>query len=147
MLNGKVYLVHSPSLVQAVMRSKDISFDPLFLRFGQNVGGLSDKQMEIFKDPDVLKQFTDIIHSSLTANALESMIASGVVEVKTRLNGIPAGPGIEIPHVFKWVREVASKAAMRGLFGEKNVLDNADLEDLWYGHGGSIVPQTFRPCY
>ena len=132
MLNGKLYLIHSPSLIQAAMRNKDISFDPLFLQFGKTIGGLNAHQMDHIYKPEILKQFSTIIHSSLTASALSNMIAVGLVEVKTALNAIPAGSGLHIPHVYPWLKEVASMSAVRGLFGEKNMIDKKALQDIWY---------------
>lgn len=48
-LNGKIYAIWSPSLVQSALRNKGLTFDIFGIEFAENVFGLNKETMSIIR--------------------------------------------------------------------------------------------------
>ena len=132
MLNGKMYIIYSPTLISAAMRSKDLSFEPFILEFAAKIVGLSKRQVELVSHGTEIDRVTNLMHSALTSASLSKMVARGLVAVKEALNSIGPEAPLKIPDVSVWVGDIMAHAAMKGLYGNNNPIDDASLiQDLW----------------
>jgi hypothetical protein len=130
MLNGKLYVINSPSLISAAMRSKNLSLDPIAIQFATGAAGMSKQMMESIAP--AMDQFSHIIHAALGGDDMYKTNARALAYVANALNDIKSGGIHDIPNVFSWIRNLTSMASMTALFGEKNPITPEALEDLWY---------------
>jgi len=57
MVNGKMYMINSPALVQSAYRAKNLSSDPFMIEFAQATLGVSDEAMKSVKRPEFIPAF------------------------------------------------------------------------------------------
>ncbi|KAL2024713.1 hypothetical protein VTK56DRAFT_6914 [Thermocarpiscus australiensis] len=129
-LNGKLYVVNSPALISAAMRSRDLSFDPFVEMFSKNALGLSDAEAARLLEPGFLASAMQPIHPAMTGEPLREMAAKGLERIAVDLNGIGSGAWTEIPNVADWLRDVVSQAMMVAMYGEKNPITPDVLRDI-----------------
>lgn len=131
MLNGKIYVINSPTLISAAMRSKDLIFDPFILQFALAVLGASKQHVDTFAKPGVLEHISQVIHLSLTGDPVFRMNARALNDVAQLLNSIGPGSDFAVPEVFLWLRGLMSRATMVALFGARNPMTAETIDQLW----------------
>jgi cytochrome P450 len=128
MLNGKVYAVWSPSLIQASLRSKEMSFDFFSIQFAARMLGIdktSEKliQTELNTGESFLHAAMSAMANALRGEALQKMNGVALDYIAEYLNDIPAagkGKGLNISNVWQWSRDFITTATMEALYGEHN---------------------------
>ncbi|KAF4441573.1 7-alpha-hydroxycholest-4-en-3-one 12-alpha-hydroxylase [Fusarium austroafricanum] len=128
MLNGKIYVINSPDLIQAALRNNDISFDPFLIEFSKAMWGLSKNAVGLISNDDYLKEGLSLIHSSLTGEPLYELNISALTCLMSYLNRIQV---LRKPDVFDWLRDILTDASATALFGEKNTLTVEHSHLLW----------------
>jgi hypothetical protein len=129
-------------MIQAAMRAKTLSFDPLVLLFSGRLIGYDRSSMETISSPkkdekgfDFLGDMHNVLHESLAPGpALHSMNAKALGVIAADLTKI--GPGFEIKPLWSWLRNTFAIATTTALFGDKNPLANnpALIQKFWYVH-------------
>jgi cytochrome P450 len=149
MLGGKMYIINSPTLIQAAMRSRNISFDPFSLEFASGALGMTKHHIETF-EPE-MDNINHVIHSSLSGDPVYMMNARALKDVARTLNDIKPGAIFLVNDLFAWLRELMSMATMIALFGEKNPIDREVISLVWEYEkavgllGLDIAPKLLAP--
>ncbi|KAF4817974.1 25-hydroxycholesterol 7-alpha-hydroxylase [Colletotrichum siamense] len=159
-LNGKLYAIWDPALVQSAYRNKDLSFEPFAVEFAQKDLGLSNDVAKLLRETDLVPDFFGVIHPALNGAHLHRMNANALKYVSAELDRIGGGvgdeSGLDVPNLFAWVRRVMTLATTEGLYGVENpVMKNLTLiDDLWTFESGvpmfilDILPQyTARKAF
>ena len=135
MLNGKVYLVASPSMVAAVFRSRDLSFSPFALEFSGPLLGIPPRDLgpERWGAPGWMESMETTIHAALAGEKLRAMKAACYREVARIVND-EYGPGkgaVRIADPMAWLEEVIPRAFTRALFGRENPFGKEAIRAIW----------------
>jgi hypothetical protein len=137
MINGKVYLITDPTMVQAALRHRNLSFEPFVLEFGQRQLALSDETMAPVsfagdeKTPSFLHEWAKEIHGAMAEKHLNKMNANVLHSVALAVNGF--GKTFELDSLFYWLRNTMTLATTDALYGSHNPLrfDNSLVDALW----------------
>ncbi|KAH6884112.1 cytochrome P450 [Thelonectria olida] len=150
MLNGKIYAIFDPHLVQAVLRNKIASFEPFVTDFAQKTFGLTAETFaKITSNSKIVPEFTDAIHASFQTEMLHKMNVHFLSQISARLGAISTGTvtvdannggkevivknGLQVDNLYLWCRDVMSLATTRALYGNSDPY-NADpslVEMAW----------------
>ncbi|KAF4922163.1 5-beta-cholestane-3-alpha,7-alpha-diol 12-alpha-hydroxylase [Colletotrichum viniferum] len=137
-LNGKLYAIWDPALVQSAYRNKDLSFEPFAVKFAQKDLGLSNDVAKLLRETDLVPDFFGFIHPALNGAHLHRMNANALKYVSVELDRIGGGvsdeSGVDVPNLFAWVRRVMTLATTEGLYGAENPVtkDLTLIDDLWW---------------
>ncbi|KPM39720.1 hypothetical protein AK830_g6825 [Neonectria ditissima] len=135
MLNGKMYTVFNPHLIQTILRSKVASFEPFVTEFAQKTFDLSAHTFaKVTSNPKVVPDFTDGIHSSFQTEMLHKMNVHFLTGISTKLgrvggsvrtvDSMNAGKetlierGLEVDNLYLWCRDIMTLATTRALYGD-----------------------------
>ncbi|TLS23782.1 uncharacterized protein PpBr36_06640 [Pyricularia pennisetigena] len=131
MLAGKMYVIYSPAMIQAAMRSKDLSFLPFAEHWSEDVVGIQKDHLAL-----VMPHMERLSHDfwiGTSGDNLARLNVAALRELAAELNTVPASSGIEgalrIPNLSVWIRRVISLSTFRALFGKRNPLSEEDAED------------------
>jgi hypothetical protein len=150
MLNGKLYAIFDPHLIQAVLRNKIASFEPFVTDFAQKTFGLNAETFaKITSNPKLVPEFTDAIHVSFQTDMLHKMNVHFLGDISAKLGAISTGTakvdvnnggkevvikdGLQVDNLYLWCRDVMSLATTRALYGNQDPY-NADpslVETAW----------------
>ncbi|KAF5676132.1 7-alpha-hydroxycholest-4-en-3-one 12-alpha-hydroxylase [Fusarium heterosporum] len=130
-LNGKLYVINAPDLIQSALRNNDISFDPFLVEFSVGMWGLSENAANCIKDETNLKGGLTIIHTTLMGEPLYRLTLNSLRALMAHLNRIEPHETLNIPDVFMWLRDIVTQTTATALFGEKNPITLDDSELLW----------------
>ncbi|KAL5117167.1 hypothetical protein ACEQ8H_004992 [Pleosporales sp. CAS-2024a] len=148
-LNGKMYGVYDPHLIQQVLRAKSASFEILHEEFAQKVFGLSQAVFDKILLPGLIPEFTDAIHRSFQTEALHEMNLRWLEEFSLKVDPLSANKakvdpynlgkekclpdGIEVENFYLWCRDVMSLATTRALYGDNDPFsaDKNLLDAIW----------------
>jgi hypothetical protein len=130
-LNGKLYIINSPDLIQSAMRNNDISFDPFLIEFSKGMSGLNKRQVEIVARDEVMKDLLDTIHSALRGEPLNRLNIAALTRLMGMLNSIQPTSPLVVSDAFLFIRDHATEATMAALFGEMNPFTAEHLHLLW----------------
>ncbi|KAJ0164930.1 25-hydroxycholesterol 7-alpha-hydroxylase [Colletotrichum tanaceti] len=156
-LNGKLYGIWEPAVIQSVYRNRLLSFEPFAVEFGQREIGFGNAMLKVIQETTLLPEFFDSIHQSMTAANLHRMNANALKYVSDALDGVCDGSEtFEATNFFVWVRNLMTMATTEALYGPGNPLRKSanlmedicvfdtDLPLLMLGVAPSI---TARKCY
>ncbi|KAK7429792.1 hypothetical protein QQZ08_003637 [Neonectria magnoliae] len=129
MLNGKLYVINSPSLIQSALRNNDISFDPFLTEFSKGMFGQDDRQIAIVDR--VMKEVLDIVHSTLLGEPLHKLNTTTLKLLMKPLNFMQPNASVQVPNAFLWIRDNTTEAITTALFGEKNPITAEHVHHLW----------------
>ncbi|KAK7428295.1 hypothetical protein QQZ08_005192 [Neonectria magnoliae] len=138
-LNGKLYVIFDPAIVQSAYRNKKLSFEPFAVEFAQRELAFSNETLRILQETQLVPDFFASIHPAMTGAHLHRMNANALNYVSGQLDGIGGGgKAFEVPNLFLWVRDLMTMATTEALYGSENPLrENPSLvEDLWTFEGG-----------
>lgn len=135
MLNGKMYLISSPSLVAAAFRSRDLSFSPFALEFSGPLLGIpaADVGPDRWGAPGWMESMEMTVHAALAGEKLRAMKAACYREVARILND-EHGPGkgvVRVEDPMAWLEDVIPRAFTRALFGRGNPFGREAIRALW----------------
>jgi hypothetical protein len=130
-LNGKLYVINSPDLIQSALRNNDISFDPFLLEFSVSMWGISKNAAKCIEDEENLKGGLSVIHTNITGEPLHRISLSSLARSMTSLNRIQPQENLDVPDISVWLRDVLTDATATALYGEKNPLTLEYSKLLW----------------
>ena len=140
MLNGKVYVVTSLDLVNAVNRnSKILAFNPFIAQLGKRITGHDEATSRVVQHnlngeegPGYVTEIHDGTVSSLApGDALDRMTNAMMREASLYLDDLQSNTVIEL---FTWIRHTITLASTRAIYGSKNVFthDESLVTAFWY---------------
>lgn len=133
-LNGKLYGIWEPTVIQSVYRNRLLSFEPFAVEFAQREIGFSNEMLKVIQETTLLPEFFDCIHKSMTADNLRQMNANALTYVSDALDGVCNGSEtFKATNFFVWVRDLMTMATTEALYGPGNPLRNSAslMEDTW----------------
>lgn len=141
MLNGKVYVVTSLDLVNAINRnSKILAFNPFIAQLGKRITGHDEATSRIVQHnlngengPGYVTDIHDSTVSSLApGKALERMTEAMLLEASEFLQALGSDNVIDL---FAWTKHMVTLCSTRAIYGPENPF-NRDEERLvqafWY---------------
>ncbi|GKU04415.1 7-alpha-hydroxycholest-4-en-3-one 12-alpha-hydroxylase [Fusarium langsethiae] len=131
MLNGKLYVINSPDLIQAALRNNDISFTPFILESSKAMWGLSDNVMASISIEANLKGGMQLIHSTLGGESLHKLNGNSLSRFMTYLNRVEPGQTKQVAHTYLWLRDMLTDASATALFGSKNPITVDKMHLVW----------------
>ncbi|PNY22474.1 25-hydroxycholesterol 7-alpha-hydroxylase, partial [Tolypocladium capitatum] len=137
MLNGKMYMVFDPDLIQSTLRSKAAAFEPFLVDFAQKSFGLADATFaKITSQPRLVPDFLEAIHRSFQPASLHQMNMHFFGSISAKLDPISDGTlkvdeansgrerkidgGLEVGNLFGWCRDVITMASTQALYGHND---------------------------
>ncbi|KAK2057169.1 hypothetical protein LY76DRAFT_516842 [Colletotrichum caudatum] len=133
-LNGKLYGIWDPTLVQAVFRNRNLSFEPFAVEFAQRELGFSNAILKTVQESTLVPDFFEGIHQSMAADNLHRMNANALAYVSDALDDVCKGSeAYETTSLFAWTRDLMTMATAEALYGPHNPLrkDASLMEDIW----------------
>ncbi|KAH7185014.1 cytochrome P450 [Fusarium flagelliforme] len=149
MLNGKLYLVFDPNLLQSLLRNKTASPEPFSIDYAKKTFDLTQEEFQKVKAPGVYDEFTDAIHASFQTASLHQMnvqflgcvsatldsMSNGTLRAHEDTHGKEQviGGGIEVENLYLWCRDVMSLATTKALYGDTDPFASKPslIEDMW----------------
>ena len=139
MLNGKVYIVTSPDLVNAVNRnSKRIAFNPFVAMLGKRITGHDEDTSRIVQHnlngehgPGYVIDVHDRIVASLAPGKdLQQLIKAMLSHLSVYIEAITEDVDLNL---FEWTRKTVTKCSTRALYGSENPFDKnaAFVDSFW----------------
>lgn len=138
-LNGRLYVMWDPVMVQMAYRNKKLNFLPFVLEFAHKELAMRPEVFKIMQDTDVVPEVFTQNRPSMSGAHLHATNARALNFISGRLEGMGAdGKTLEIPNLYLWVQELMTVATTEALFGAENPFKKNPglVEDIWYG--GSI---------
>lgn len=139
LLSAKVYIIKSPALIQAAIRSKSLTFDPFITNFADKPMQMSKSALDIMledpedeKTPTYLREVHKAMHESMQPGAgLLDMNKRVLDRLGEDINAV--GGAWEERPLFMWLRNMFTVAAARALYGPRNVIekDPSLIQQLW----------------
>lgn len=126
MLSGKVYIVTSPELVNAVNRnSKKIAFNPFVAMLGKRITGHDQDTSEIVQHnlngehgPGYVIDVHDRIVASLAPGEnLQQTTKAMLSQVSTYLEALTTDAEVNL---FEWTRSMVTMCSTRALYGPES---------------------------
>jgi hypothetical protein len=130
-LNGKLYVINSPALVQAAMRTPEISFDPFLIEFTEGMLGLNKRQSGVVNNEDCMAALLHIIHTTLMGSPMHKVNVNSLGHLASVLNSTPRERSTQIANSFLWLRNHIVTATGVGLYGKHNPLTGNAIDLLW----------------
>ncbi|KAI5455970.1 cytochrome P450 [Mariannaea sp. PMI_226] len=150
MLNGKLYAVFDPHLIQSILRNKVASNEPFITDFAQKIFGLSAETFaKITSNPSLIPDFTDAIHASFQTDMLHKMNVNFLGGITSKLGPLSDGTaiadvnnsgsetlisgGLQVDNLYLWCRDVMSLATTQALYGDGDpfIADPSLVETTW----------------
>ena len=129
MLSGKVYIVTSPDLVNAVNRnSKKIAFNPFVAMLGKRITGHDEDTSRIVQHNlngehgrgYVIDVHDRIVSSLAPGKDLQQTTKAMLSHLPTYFDAL--GPDAEL-NLFEWTRYTVTMCSTRALYGSDNPFD------------------------
>ncbi|KAH7383684.1 cytochrome P450 [Cadophora sp. MPI-SDFR-AT-0126] len=140
MINGKLYIITQPALIQSAYRNKNLSFDPFMIDFAQRMLDLPEEVMVPVRDiPSFIPEVVKEIHGSMLGEHLYKMNADALNNVAVTINGLSAT--FKADSLYLWIRETLTMATCNTLLGSHNPLkDDLSLVDALWEFEAGILP-------
>ncbi|KAK0635126.1 cytochrome P450 [Bombardia bombarda] len=139
MADKRMYMLTSPALIQAAMRSRSLSFEPFMNEFAQKMVALTDAEWAPV--PALTPQFIKTIHASLTGDHLAKMnLVALNNHVAFFLNKVIPPTSfsacLEIPDLYAHLKTLVTLATADGLYGPDPATNPfrarpSLIDDLW----------------
>ncbi|KAM0211938.1 hypothetical protein ACHAQI_005092 [Fusarium lateritium] len=149
MLNGKLYVVFDPNLLQTLLRNKTASFEPFAIGYAEKTFDLTPETFAKVKVPGVYDEFTDAIHASFQTASLHQMnveflgcisakldpMSKGMMRANATTHGREAVVDgvLQMENLYLWCRDVMSLATTKALYGDHDPFgaNPSLIEDMW----------------
>lgn len=142
MASGKVYIVSSPSLAQAVFRSKTLSFAPFAVEFVSRLDGLSAHAKQVYAQ-GLHTTVMDLFAVTMSGLPRKRMAANALQEVTNLLpnrasevNYAQDGKAVRVPvnDLWIWIRDIMTMATTSAMLGKTHnpwAKDPSLVEAYW----------------
>ena len=139
----KVYVIFSPSLAQAALRNRDLSFEPFVVLASQALANLEGRSLKLLRDGTISRAFFHTLPTVVSAEPMSRMAATGLLsmsgEIEQLCHRIDSSikKEVEIPDLFGYLKITMTLAVTDALYGLKDNVFREDLtmiDSLWYGY-------------
>ncbi|KAM0344753.1 hypothetical protein ACHAPU_007125 [Fusarium lateritium] len=149
MLNGKLYAVFDPNLLQTLLRNKTASFEPFAIDYAKKTFDLTQETFAKVKVAGVYDEFTDAIHASFQTANLHQMNIEFLGCISAKLDAMSNGTMranatthgresmtdgvLQMNNFYLWCRDVMSLATTKALYGDHDPFgpNPSLIEDMW----------------
>ena len=142
-LNGKIYVVTSPDLVNAVSRnSASIAFNPFIAQLGKRLTGADKATMAIVSDNlncenghwgFVTQTHDDTITAMAPGESLDHMNRTMLQQATEHLQALERDPDGTVINLYDWARHVLTVCSTRAVYGPSNPFTvHPDLEKAFW---------------
>lgn len=134
MLNGKMYAMFEPAMVQSMLRHQHLSFEPFAVEFGQAELLMNDRQNKIVAETDFMKHFSPVMAPAFQGKHLVSMNNVTAQYLSDEFKAqFSSRDWKQVPNFYMWLRDLMTVATTQGLYGAHNPFrDNkALIDDIW----------------
>jgi len=127
-----MYMVWDPSLIQGILKSRDISMFPFAVEFWAKFAGVSKEHLDRLDQARLPRLFQEM-HAAIRGPPLLAMNVNALEHVAKELNSVESGRVVEMENMYTWMRDFLSLATATALYGKHNPFakNPALLEDLW----------------
>ena len=140
-LNGKLYVVNKPDLINQVFKARTLSFEPYLRRFLVTMTGVSPQGMKIFCNEEFSPKWLRIIYSALMGTPLLNLNVEAVEYIFGQFNKIEGA--LEVQDFYLYLRNMLTSATTRALMGHDNPFNNQEMiADYWFGLPLHPLPRT-----
>ncbi|KAL0934528.1 uncharacterized protein CTRU02_211327 [Colletotrichum truncatum] len=155
-LNGKLYTVWDPLLVQAVFKNKNLSMEPFSLEFSQRELGFGNDFLKLLQTTTMVHDTFEAMHQAMTSTNVRRMNANALGYISGALDEIRIDKPLEVSNSYLWVRNLMTLATTQALYGPDNPFrkDDSLLQEIWtFDEGlawlmfGVATTVTARRCY
>lgn len=136
MLNGKVYVINSPAMIDKAMKNGDLSFDPFAKELVGKTFGFQPAHMRLLHDDQIYHQYIGKIAGGLSGPSLAKLNIIALNFIATSLDPIQEGKYLDIPDPLIWLRDIMGTSIAGALFGDHNPITPeifAELGDFEQG--------------
>lgn len=139
----KVYVIFSPSLAQAALRNRDLSFEPFVVLASQALANLEGRSLKLLRDGTISRAFFHTLPSAVSAEPMSRMAATGLLSMTGEIDhlcdwiDLSVAKEVEIPDLFGYLKKTMTLAVTDALYGlEDNVFREhlTLIDDLWYSY-------------
>lgn len=136
MLWGRLYAIWDPSLAQASLKARNLSFEPFVIDFAEKSFDLrGDVLLKATKDPRVVPAFTEAIHSNMQPKHVHAMNVKALSGISKIFDEIKPGEneGLDVENMFDWLKDFITIATTDALLGPHSPFakDPSLYDDLW----------------
>lgn len=137
----KVYVIFSPSLAQAALRNRDLSFEPFVVLASQALANLEGRSLKLLRDGTISRAFFHTLPSVVSAEPMSRMAATGLLSMTGEVSQLchqidsSVNKHVEVPDLFGYLKRTMTLAVTDALYGLKDNVFRDDLtliDDLWY---------------
>jgi hypothetical protein len=138
----KVYVIFSPSLAQAALRNRDLSFEPFVVLASQALANLEGRSLKLLRDGTISRAFFHTLPTVVSAEPMSRMAATGLLSMSGEIEQLchridfSVKKEVEIPDLFGYLKITMTLAVTDALYGLKDNVFREDLtmiDSLWYG--------------
>ncbi|KAL2827939.1 cytochrome P450 [Aspergillus cavernicola] len=139
----KIYLISSPTLLQAVQRnSKTISFDPFLTSSADRLAGIHGPGLELLREKQAGGQGISqaVIHAmlpTLTGKPLDRMNERMVRLLGPLVDELAMGDTVDL---YAWCRHAITAASTDASYGPLNPYKDQKIEDAFWAFESNISP-------
>jgi len=143
-LNGKIYVVTSPALINAVSRnSASIAFNPFIAQLSKRLTGIDEATMAIICDNLngetghwglVLETHDNNIAAMAPGESLDHMNRAMLQQATDHLRALEQDTDGTMINLYAWVKHILTVCSTRAIYGAKNPFSvEPELEQtFWY---------------
>ncbi|WYZ34168.1 hypothetical protein EsH8_I_000444 [Colletotrichum jinshuiense] len=132
----KVYVIAAPSLAQAALRTRQLSFDPFVVQASDGLVRLSAKAKALFVDGTLLHAFSTTVSTATAPEPMRRMTATALATLAEDLNELAIGDNHQqkVPHLYHFLRNRIAVAATDSLYGRNTNPFREDgtlVDEVW----------------
>lgn len=144
----KIYVIFSPSLAQAALRNRDLSFEPFVVLASHALANLEGRSLQLLRDGTISRAFFHTLPSAVSAEPMSRMAATGLLSMTGELEhlchriDLSMDKQVEVPDLFGYLEKTMTLAVTDALYGLKDNVFREDLtliDNLWYIYSGAQV--------
>ncbi|KAL4888759.1 cytochrome P450 [Aspergillus ambiguus] len=144
MLFGKVYLVTSPALLQAVQRNRALTFDPFLTFSAERIAGIRGTGLELMREKQsggqgLNQTVVHAIHPTLTGRALDRMNERMAQLLSPMVDELAKCKTVDL---YAWCTRVITAASTEASYGPLNPYRNREIEDAFWAYESNLSPLT-----
>ncbi|KAL4864695.1 hypothetical protein BDV12DRAFT_200858 [Aspergillus spectabilis] len=142
MLFTKVYLVTSPTLLQAIQRKKSLTFDPFLTFTADRIAGIHGPALELLREKQTGGQggnqaIVHAMHPTLTGSSLDHM-NERMSRLLTPL--VDELSQCETIDLYAWCTHAITKASTDASYGPLNPYKDREVEDAFWALENNLCP-------
>jgi hypothetical protein len=133
-LNGKLYTIWDPHLMQGAFRNRTLTVRPYMVKFLKAEVDYPSRYNVMVRTSNFMDDMIKSLHSSMSAQNVYRMNTNALRYLSGVLNDIPESQPLEIPNLWLWIRDELTIATCQALYGPHNPFKPKSqlTEDVWF---------------